>query len=218
MVGFALSAAVLGLSAGLFEESARYLVLRFWQRRARSWREALMFGAGHGGIESIALGAIVLLTLSQMVAYRGVDLSTVFSADELQLAQRQLDVYWAAPAPYALLGALERATALCLHLSASVMVMRALTDSNRWWLAAAIGWHALIDAAAVFSLPLLGAVATEAIIGVMALISLAIIFRLRQEAPPVPPVTADRPLAAPKREGPVAAGPRSIDESRYTDS
>ncbi|MBI3242288.1 MAG: YhfC family intramembrane metalloprotease, partial [Chloroflexi bacterium] len=44
---------VLGLTAGLCEETARYAVYRWWIRSARTWREALMFGAGHGGIEAI---------------------------------------------------------------------------------------------------------------------------------------------------------------------
>src|SRR5436305_3035347 len=46
-------AVVAGLSAGLCEELARFLVLRFWLKRDRSWRSALMFGAGHGGVEAV---------------------------------------------------------------------------------------------------------------------------------------------------------------------
>lgn len=217
-VGFALSAVLLGLSAGVFEESARYLVLRFWQRKARSWRAALMFGAGHGGSEAIILGVIVLLTLAQMIAYRGVDLGSVFAADELALAERQVNAYWGAPASQTLLGALERVFALCLHLSLSVMVMRAFSHANRWWLAAAVGWHALVDAVAVFSLPLVGAVATEAIIGVFAVLSVLIILRLRSEPDPVVS-SANEPAPAPPRP-PERFEPsaESIDRSRYADS
>src|SRR5688572_30652271 len=41
------NAIVLGLTAGLCEEIARYVVYRRWIKSARTWREALMFGAGH---------------------------------------------------------------------------------------------------------------------------------------------------------------------------
>ncbi len=215
-LGFAASAAMLGLSAGVFEETARYLVLRFWQRTARSWREALMFGAGHGGIEAIIVGAIVLLTLAQMIAYRGVDLSTVVPANQLELAQQQVAEYWAAGPSLALLGALERLFALCLHLSLSVMVMRAFTHDNRWWVAAAIGWHALVDAVAVFSLPLLGPVTTEALIGLSAALSVLLVFRLRWEAPPVDrPIEGMAPVARPPER--VKASAESIERSQYTD-
>jgi uncharacterized membrane protein YhfC len=49
-----------GLSAGVFEETARYLVYRFWLKKdaERTWRSALIFGTGHGGIEAIILGVL----------------------------------------------------------------------------------------------------------------------------------------------------------------
>ena len=56
-------AASLGLSAGVFEEGARLLMFRFWARKARRWEEALMIGAGHGGIEAVLLGLLVVYAL-----------------------------------------------------------------------------------------------------------------------------------------------------------
>lgn len=212
-----LSALLLGLSAGVFEELARYLVLRAWQRGARSWRAALMLGAGHGGVESMLLGLLVLLTLFQMIAYRGADLVALFSAEELPLAQQQIEAYWGAPAALSLLGALERLFALALHLSLSVMVMRSFTHANRAWLVAAIGWHALVDAAGVLSLPLLGAVATEGVIGALALISLWLVFRLRDRAEP------DAEARPPERTGVsrvdrAVIGQEAIDRTRFSGS
>lgn len=211
------SAAVLGLSAGVFEESARYLVLRFWKREARSWRAALMFGAGHGGFESMVLGVLVLLTLTQMIAYRGVDLSSVVPLEQLDLAQQQIDSYWAASAPLALLGAVERLFALCLHLSLSVLVMRVFTHGSRWWLVAAIGWHALVDALAVLSVPQLGAVATEGVIGLTALVSVALILRLRDQTMPTGPTAAAIAPPAGIPADPIEASPQSIERSRFSD-
>jgi uncharacterized membrane protein YhfC len=40
----------LGLSAGVFEEGARYLTYRFWAKEARTWGKGLMLGAGHGAL------------------------------------------------------------------------------------------------------------------------------------------------------------------------
>ncbi|MCA9938797.1 MAG: YhfC family intramembrane metalloprotease, partial [Anaerolineales bacterium] len=48
-----------GLSAGVFEEVARYLMYRFWVRDARDGPSALILGLGHGGIESFLLGLLV---------------------------------------------------------------------------------------------------------------------------------------------------------------
>ena len=46
-------------------------------------------------------------------------------------------------------------------------------------MATAIGWHTLVDAVAVYALPRIGALATEGLLGLMAAVSLAVIFALR---------------------------------------
>src|SRR5512139_2670223 len=42
------NAVLLGLLAGLFEQTARYLLFKFILKRARTWEEGMMVGAGHG--------------------------------------------------------------------------------------------------------------------------------------------------------------------------
>src|SRR6185436_234688 len=64
------NAILLGLLAGLCEETARYLVYRFWIKDARTWREGVLFGAGHGGLEAIILGGLVALSFINMVVLK----------------------------------------------------------------------------------------------------------------------------------------------------
>jgi uncharacterized membrane protein YhfC len=165
-----------GLSAGVFEEVARYLVYRFKLKEDRSWRKGMLFGAGHGGIESIILGGLVLATFFQILALRGVDLSTVVGPDQIDLAQAQIDAYWSAPWYAALLGAVERAAAICFHLSASILVLQVFTRRNILWLGAAISWHTLIDAFAVYGVQSWGIYITEAIILGAGALSLVLVF------------------------------------------
>jgi uncharacterized membrane protein YhfC len=174
---------ILGLSAGLWEEGARYASYRWWAKDARSWGKALVFGAGHGGIEAILLGILVLLTYVQLISIRDVDLSTLVPADQLALAQAQVDAYWSAPWYLTLLGALERASSLPFHLSASVLVLQVFTRGQIRWLFFAIAWHTLLDAVAVYSAGTWGPYVAEALIAVFALFSIAIIFLLRQPEP-----------------------------------
>ena len=171
-------AILFGLSAGVFEEVARYLVYRIWMRDSRTKWDGLMFGAGHGGLESILLGGLAGLALFQAITYRNADLSTVVSADQLDLARAQIEAYWAAPWYAVLLSAGERLFAICFHLSASLLVLQAFVRRNPAWLAVAIGWHAIIDAVAVFALVTWGAYASEGLIGLLALLSLGIIYLL----------------------------------------
>src|SRR2546421_1030961 len=47
---------ILVLTAGLFEEVGRYVAFRWLMRREeKTWNKAVMFGLGHGGLESIVL-------------------------------------------------------------------------------------------------------------------------------------------------------------------
>jgi uncharacterized membrane protein YhfC len=174
------NAVFLGLLAGLCEEIARYVVYRRFVPTARTWKQALVFGTGHGGIEAIIFGVIACLTVAQMVALRGTDLSTLgIPAEQVPLVQQQLDTFWASPWYAGLLGALERVFAICFHISASVLVLQTFTRKNIAWLWLAVLWHAIVDGAAVIAVGTVGIYWTEAIIGVGALISLAIIFALR---------------------------------------
>lgn len=175
-------AAWLGLSAGIFEEGARWLMYRFWARSARRWEEALMIGAGHGGIEAILLGALVLYALIQALALQGADLASVVPADLVETARLQIEAYWAAPWFAAMLGALERIFALCLHLSLSVLVLQVFVRRQWIWLPLAVAWHALVDAAAVAAAPAIGPYWTEALIGGLAGLSLVIVAAMRSRS------------------------------------
>jgi uncharacterized membrane protein YhfC len=213
---------LLGLSAGLFEESARYLVLRFWQRQARTWPAALLFGAGHGGMEAILLGLLALLTFFQMLALRGADLSALLPPAQLELAQAQVTAYWSMPWQMALLGALERLWALCLHLSLAVLVLQAITRRNLLWLAIAVLWHTLTNAAALVCLQLWGAYAAEGILAPFAAASLAIVFLLRgKDGPPEaqePSSISPGPLHAPPNRAALDSRRRErLNDSRYSE-
>src|SRR3990172_4160297 len=224
--GLAAAALLLGLAAGVFEEGARFLVYRFWIRRARTYREGVLFGMGHGGAEAIAVGVLAILQLAQAYALRGQDLSTIVPADQLAVAQAQLEAYWAVPAPAALLSAVERASALAIQITLAVLVLQAFTRRRGWlWLLAAILWHTAIDAAAVFTGvqwgtyqgSVAGAVASEILVAVFALVSLWFLLRLRPAEPPVEispasPPPPPRPLASP----PLCS--ERIDDTRYTPS
>ncbi|HLF90501.1 MAG TPA: YhfC family glutamic-type intramembrane protease, partial [Anaerolineales bacterium] len=172
-------AAALGLSAGFFEETARYLVYRFGIKDAREWKDALMFGAGHGGIEAILLGLLTFLSVLQLISLTGQDLSHIVPEDQLPLAQAQITAFWEIPWYGVLLGTVERAIALCFHIAASVLVLQAFQKQNIVWLLAAIGFHALLDAIAVYGSQIWGAYLTEGVLAIFTLLSLGIIFLFR---------------------------------------
>ncbi|MBN2086119.1 MAG: YhfC family intramembrane metalloprotease [Anaerolineales bacterium] len=209
------NAVFLGLSAGLFEELFRYGMFRWWARDARSWRTGILIGAGHGGIEAILLGLLALLALLQLAAYRGVDLAALVPADQLALAREQIAAYWSMAWYDSLLGAAERLFTLPIHIACAVLVLQCFTRRQGYWLWLAVGFHALIDATAVLAIKEIGVYGTEAIVAGFSLLSLFIIFRLRQ---PEPAPDSGPPPALPLADftpQPIAETSEKLDDTRF---
>lgn len=210
-------AILLGLSAGVFEEVARYVFYRLWLKKDedRTWRSAVMFGAGHGGGEAIILGVLALVAFVRLLALRDVDLSTQVPPDQLELAQMQVEMYWAQPWYVVLLGAVERAAAISFHISASVMVLQVFRRRNILWLFLAIGWHTLLDAVAVFGIQTWGVYVTETLVVGMGILSIVIVLLLRE-----PSSTPDDGLPSQTKESFTQIKPQKpsldhLEDSRY---
>jgi uncharacterized membrane protein YhfC len=192
-------ALVAGLSAGICEEGARWLTLRFFLKRTRGWRAALQFGAGHGGIEAILLGLLAMLTLIQMIILQSLDPSAVnlpgATADQVRAA---LAAYWGNPWYMPAVAGLERICALVLQVTMAVLVMRSFTRCNIGYLLAAIGVHTVLDFWAVWAGRTIGVLWTEAGVVVLTLAAFGLILRLK-EAPSAPESapTVTHPVPAP---------------------
>ena len=177
---------VFGFSAGFFEETARYLVYKRWIPKSRSWKEGLMFGAGHGGIEAVIFGALAFWGFLQLVALKDLSpeaLSIVAGPEKVELIQSYLTAFWTAPWYYSLLGAVERLSTIAIHLSASLLVLQAFTRKNIGWYFIAVLWHTLVDALAVYGIRTWNVYITEGIILLLGIISLGIVFALRGQEP-----------------------------------
>lgn len=183
MTGLIISAVLLGLSAGVFEEGARYLTYRFWAKDARTWGRGLMLGAGHGGIEAIILGVIAGANFVFLLGFRAGYFQSLIPPEQSAEIGLAAETLFTSPWYDLLLGAFERIFALCLHLALSLMVMQVFTRGALRWLFLAIGWHALVDAGLVFALRIYGPYVTEGLVALAGIISLLIIFALKEPEP-----------------------------------
>lgn len=208
------NAIFLGLSAGLFEELFRYGMFRWWAKDARSWRKGVLAGAGHGGGEAIILGILVLYSFMQLAAYRNVDLATIVPAAQLEVAQGQITTYWSATWYASLLGALERFFTIPVQIAFSVIVMQTFTRKQWFWVWLAVLYHALIDASVVYLLQPLGMYGVEALAGGFAVLSVIIIFSLRQPETDNPQPVSVSSMPMPKLE-PMEETPDNLDNSKY---
>jgi len=208
------NAVFLGLSAGFFEELFRYGMFRWWLKDAHTWRKGILSGVGHGGVEAIILGGLALFSMIQLIAARNMDLSIVYSGETLRLATEQVRTYWSATWYDSMLGAVERLFTIVIQISLAVIVVQSFIRKQKRWLWLAIGYHALIDAVAVYAMSKLNPYWVEGIVGLFALISLGIIFILCSPEPveTVTPVS-DTPLITLPAVEPTT---EQLDNSKYS--
>jgi uncharacterized membrane protein YhfC len=203
--------AISSLTAGLFEELGRYIGYRWLMKREeKTWAKGVMYGLGHGGIESMLLIAgLTAITLIQVLALSRTNLSALpLTAEQRALAARQLAAIAAQPSWAPLLGAWERLWAIPLHVALSVVVLQVFRRGNLRWLWLAILAHTLADLLGAGVTPILGLTGIaalllpEAIITAIGLISLWAIWTLRDRpdaagvlvgvaAPNLPPLAAE---------------------------
>jgi uncharacterized membrane protein YhfC len=170
---------VTSFTAGLFEEVGRWVGYRWLMRPPeRRWNVGVMYGLGHGGIESMLLIAgLGVLSLVGLLALSAADLNQLPEEQRAAVAA-QLSVLATQPAWLPLLGAWERACTLAVHVSLSVTVLQAFQRGSLLWLWLAIALHTTANVIATGLLTLLGptqassAVITEVVVGLMALAAL----------------------------------------------
>ena len=166
-----LDAVMLGLLAGLCEETARLVGYWALKERAKGFGAALALGAGHGGIESIGVGISLIFTFTMsLLALRS---NQPAGGVTPQSAAAIFAYPWYVP----LISLFERFTAVSLHLTLSVMVWQAVTRRAWVWFLGAVLYHAFVDGLAV-ALPLVGVTTylLEGILGLFMLGNLAALY------------------------------------------
>lgn len=152
----ALTTALFLVTSGLFEETARWIVLRFWGKNTREWNDGVGFGLGHGGIEALLLftnlfvGNIMLLTTGDAIKAQATgndDPATAQAIAEQVEALQNIGMGMIAASWY------ERALAMVAHVAFTLIVLRAVRE-RRWLLwALAVVCHIGFNAVAVLVAP-----------------------------------------------------------------
>lgn len=149
------NAIVLGLLAGIFEETARYILFKKIRKSMDTWQNSIVIGLGHGGIEAMLVGILSLATLAQMLAMRNmIDFSSLgIPAEQIEVLKTQVDAYWSQASIVPYFGLMERASAMSLHVGLSIFVLLSVLTNQKKWFWLALFYHAFVDAFAVFMLP-----------------------------------------------------------------
>lgn len=143
-----------GLAAALFEETGRFVAMKFWMKKTLSKENSLMYGVGHGGIEAVLIvGMTYISNLITVFMINSGQMESQLAAIEegpgKELAIQSISVLWTMPGYQFFLAGVERISAVVLQICLSYLVYRAVKYGEKKFLFAALGIHFLVDAVTV---------------------------------------------------------------------
>lgn len=138
-----------GLAAALFEETGRFIAMKFCMKKSLDRGNALMYGIGHGGAEAIlilGLTSINNLITSIMINSGAIQLTMAALPSDLQETTfQQLTVLWQLPAWQFYMGGVERLSAIVLQIGFSVLMYAAVKTGRKKYLIGAYLAHFAAD-------------------------------------------------------------------------
>lgn len=176
-----------GLMAGLFEETGRFVAMKWILKKQLNKENAIMYGIGHGGIEAMLITGmtyfsnivlVILINTGNMaLLFTGLDEPT------RELVFNQLKALWELQPSAFLLAGVERISAILLHISLSYLVYLAVKKRKGIFYILAVLIHIAVDAGIVFlnSMVSIGGLEMVLLV-VVAVLTIAISCAYRKEA------------------------------------
>lgn len=184
------------LAAGVFEETARLLGLRYLCKRDKNPTIGLAYGVGHGGIEALMLALTIfsnLMVMTTINSGNGASLLQGLDAATAQGMTAQLSSLATEPSWVFLMAGVERVFAVILHIALSMLIWMVVTGRvPKWGYPLSILLHALSDLPAVLGQVqiLTNVLLLEALIGVLSVGIAAFVFWLYRKTAPAQAQTA----------------------------
>ena len=185
---------VYALSAGLFEETGRFIGFRFFRKNHLDWKNAVAFGIGHGGIEAallVGMQSVNNLIISLMINSGSFD--TLMAPSLGDQAEQVREAMTGTPPAHFFLAGVERLAVLPIHIILSIIVCLAVAKRKYLLELLAILLHGVVNAPAVLASPYaLSIYVIESIIILMSIIAIWAIFRSKKWFPEETIVQTDR--------------------------
>jgi uncharacterized membrane protein YhfC len=172
----------LSLTAGLFEETGRYLAFRFLLKNKLQTKNALAFGVGHGGIEAILLVGLSFINnfAFSMMINAGTFDQVVAPALGASAETLKSQLVGLAPESFAVAG-VERTLTILAHIGMSLLVYYAVRYGKVRFYFLALLAHTLINFGVVMIAQLNNGIwLSELYLLVWAVGALVLIFRSEQ--------------------------------------
>lgn len=170
-----------GLAAGLFEETGRFLAMKFCMKNTLNRENAILYGIGHGGIEAILLVGLTYVNnlIYTLLINSGslTSLLSVYDANTQQTVLRQLTALGTTPSYLFYMAGVERINAMLLHVVLSYLVYLAVRNRKTGLYVLSVFLHALVDAGFILLSSKLSLVLCEVILFAAVLLLAFVIHR-----------------------------------------
>ena len=157
-----------GLAAAIFEETGRFLSMKFLMKKSLTKGNAFMYGIGHGGVEAIIVtGTTCISNIVFSVMINAGQLEKLVSGLEGTLkeqAMTQISALWTTPDHLFYLAGVERISAFVLQLCLSYFVYRAVKERKQSRFLLALAIHFIVDAGIVLLSKTCSIYVTEAVL------------------------------------------------------
>ncbi len=169
-----------GLMAALFEETGRFIAMKFFMKKDLNFPNGFMYGVGHGGFEAIALVGLTYignLSTSLMINNGTFEQSLNLLPEETrELTVAQISALWTSGPDIFYAAGVERIAAIALQIGMSLIMYKAVKSGKLGLAMISFLIHFVVDFSVVVINAQLGAWPCE--IATLILSALAIVIAL----------------------------------------
>ncbi|QSX05221.1 YhfC family intramembrane metalloprotease [Sedimentibacter sp. zth1] len=164
----------LGLTAGIFEEVARFIFIKYFMKKNQRYIDGISFGLGHGAIEAILITGVSFATI---LVYSIMINNGTFVSNTVSIPKATADAIYTQcinlTFTNAILGGVERIFSMCIHIGLTMIVFIGVRNNKSFiYLIIAILVHGTIDSSIGLMSQMLGfsTIAMEAVFGAIAIV------------------------------------------------
>ena len=172
-------------AAAVFEETGRWIAMKFFLKNCRDRKNAFMYGVGHGGIEAILI--VGLSSISNIATAFAINSGTIkgilslLDENTRQITYEQISQLWMIPSFQFYMGGVERISAIACHIAMTFFMYKGVKFGEKKYVALAFIWHFAMDFGTVIVSNCMGILATEVILLVMAIIAVVLAYSLNKD-------------------------------------
>ncbi|RDU24605.1 YhfC family intramembrane metalloprotease [Anaerosacchariphilus polymeriproducens] len=174
-----------GFAAAIFEETGRFIAMKFFLKKNLNFQNAFMYGAGHGGCEAIIIIGVSYFSnlITAIMVNNGSMNATLqlLNGDTQKQTYDSISALWTTPTYQFYLAGVERIFAIALQIAFSIIMYQAVKNGKKAYIAVAYLAHFIVDFVSVLVNNYAGVIVTEFIVAVMAALLLFIAYKISKK-------------------------------------